>query len=500
MSAVFVLRGQDQVTGTLSAVGVSLGQVTDKVEGMSKANEKGTDSVVKVMSGFQGLANVGFAAYNAIDRIETAQYALEKANLAVKRATENVENAQTAYNKAVAKGGEDTDEAKQASDKLRIAQDALGLANERVHMTQNNVNSSMVSAALTIIPSIITVITSVTGITKAWHGAQAALNIIMNANPIMLIVTAIGLLITGIILAYTYCEPFRNAINAIGSAIYTFVKPAIDAIVAGLTWLWNNVLAPLAGFIVGYFIASWKALEVVWSALTTAVNVVSGALSWFWNNVLVPIASFLTGTLLAAWNSLASGISWAYNTFMKPIFDALSWVYNNVLKPVGDFFGGIGSALSGIGGAVSNLISPAPVGPKHGQAGGIIDKPTMLIAGEAGPEALIPLGSAMSSPAPAPLIFEETVSPTIIIEINAPMVLVQGSADIRTARLAANMVQSSLKNVVIEASSIAASETHKTVRLDTSSLSSVGAGASSVLAAPKSIGTGKLREFSEKFY
>jgi hypothetical protein len=448
------MRGQDQVTGTLSAVGVSLGQVTDKVEGMSKANDRGTDSVVKVMSGFQGLANVGFSVYNAIDRIETSQYALEKANLAVKRATESVENAQTAYNKAVSKGGEDSDEAKQASDKLRIAQDALGLANERVHMTQNNVNSSMVSAALTIIPSIITVISSVTNITKAWHGAQAALNIIMNANPIMLIVTAIGLLITGVILAYTYCEPFRNALNAIGSTIWTYLKPAIDAIVGGLTWLWNNVL--------------------------------------------IPLGRFLVDTLLAQWNALSAGWSWAYNHLIKPVFDALVWAYNNILKPIADFFAGIGKAASSAASTVSSAISTiggtTTVVPKsggampHGQTGGIIDRPTALIAGEAGPEALIPLGSfsgGMSAPVSPPLIFEETISPTIVVEINAPMVVVQGSADLRTAKLAADMVRSSLKNVIIEASSISADETHKTVRLDTSSLSSVGASVSSTVIAPK---------------
>ena len=494
-SAIFVLRGQDEVTGTLSAVGVKLGEVTDKIQGMSTATEKSTDSVLKVASGFQGLANVGFSVYNSIDRIETSQYSLEKAHLAVKRATESVEDAQNTYNKTVEKYGEDSAEAKDAADKLTIAQDTLKLANDKVGMAQNNVNSSMIAAAMTVIPSLITIIGSVTGITKAWEGAQAAMNVIMNANPILLVVTAIGLLIAGLIGAYTYCEPFRNA---------------VDAIFAALSKFWNDVLVPVAAWISDVFIGAWQGLVDFYNRiLKPIIDTVGGWFTDVWDNVLAPLGKFLEDTLLGAWQTLGNGLKTVYETFIKPVFDALSWVYNNVLKPIGDFFGGIGSALGGIGSAISSIGGTTTVVPRsggamaHGQMGGIIDRPTMLIAGEAGPEALIPLGnlgSGISSPTHPPLIFEETVAPIINVEIYGPMVNIQGSADIRTAKLAADMVRNSLKNVVIEASSIAAGETHKTIRLDTSSLSSVGAGASSVLAAPKFTLSDKFREFSEKFY
>jgi hypothetical protein len=55
--------------------------------------------------------------------------------------------------------------------------------------------------------------------------------------------------------------------------------------------------------------------------------------------------------------------------------------------------------------------------------------------------------------------------PTVSIQINAPLVNIEGSADRATADLAASMVQESLKNVVIEPSSSGAPATSKQIRI-----------------------------------
>ncbi|MEM2921743.1 MAG: hypothetical protein QXF26_05435, partial [Candidatus Bathyarchaeia archaeon] len=82
--------------------------------------------------------------------------------------------------------------------------------------------------------------------------AQHALNAAMAANPIGIVIVAVTALVGALIAAYNACEPFRNAINAIGSAIYNYVKPAFDAIIGALRWLWDLLTNnPIANFIKG---------------------------------------------------------------------------------------------------------------------------------------------------------------------------------------------------------------------------------------------------------
>jgi len=109
-------------------------------------------------------------------------------------------------------------------------------------------------------------------------------------------------------------------------------------------------LVPIANFFINGVLAYWNTLStgLKWAYDNIIVPIWNG-LTWAYTNVLVPISNFLTNVLLAAWNLLAGGIQWAYNTFIKPVFDALSWAYNNILKPVGDFFGSIAKDL-GLGG------------------------------------------------------------------------------------------------------------------------------------------------------
>jgi sulfite reductase alpha subunit-like flavoprotein len=57
----------------------------------------------------------------------------------------------------------------------------------------------------------------------------------------------------------------------------------------------------------------------------------------------------------------------------------------------------------------------------------------------------------------------ESAKPTVSIQITAPLVQVQGSADRATADLAASLVQEGLKNVVVEATSSGAPSTSKRI-------------------------------------
>jgi hypothetical protein len=452
-----LLHAVDKASDVIQGVATKTDRSLSQVE---KANQKVGKSSKDVALAFNNVATSGFALYNAVDRVMDMQVQVDKANLAVKTSLNSVEDAQTRYNTAVNKFGAESEQAQAAAKDLQLAQERYQVACERADMIQGNLNEAMVQSALTVIPSLITMITSISTLTQGWtavtQGVSGALNFLA-ANPIVLVVAGIAALIAGLVWAYQNCEPFRNAINAIASVLGGALSFAITAVYGALKWLWDTVLVPLGQFIVSVFAAYWQGLVLVWTNyVLPAVNAVKGALEWFWNNILVPLGNYVGGALLAAWNAFAGGISWAYNNLIKPVIDAISWAYNNILKPIGDFFGGIGKGISdwwggvtgGIGSWWSGLTGGGSSQPSvkipGAQHGGIVKRPTLLWAGEAGPEAIVPLNRGLGS-----------VNVTINIE---------GSADKATAELAAKLVAQKLRSVIVEATSSSAPSTMRRIR------------------------------------
>jgi hypothetical protein len=98
------------------------------------------------------------------------------------------------------------------------------------------------------------------------------------SNPLTWIVVAIVGFATAVYLAYTNCKPFKDAIDSIGAAIMGALKPAIDVIVGGLTWLWNNVLVPIGNFIMQVFIVD---LQAAAAAIKWLADGVVALANWF---------------------------------------------------------------------------------------------------------------------------------------------------------------------------------------------------------------------------
>lgn len=60
---------------------------------------------------------------------------------------------------------------------------------------------------------------------------QAALNVVMSLNPISLVVLAIAALVGAFIAAYTFIEPFKNAVDGLFGALAAFGKFVVDVLV-----------------------------------------------------------------------------------------------------------------------------------------------------------------------------------------------------------------------------------------------------------------------------
>jgi flagellar biosynthesis protein FliP len=432
----------------------TISQANVKVDKAQKTVERSGKDVALA---FNNVMTSGMALYNAVDKVQDMQLQVDRANLQVKTSLQDVEKAQSRYNDALTKFGADSPQALKAQTDLEIAQERYRLATEKSQNMQDNMNQAMLQSALTVIPSLITMITSVSTITTSWttvtKGVSAALTF-LQANPIMLAITAIAILVTALIAAYECCPPFRDAINAIGNVLGGALSTAIKAVSGFLTALWNNVLAPLAAFIVDRVVGAWKDLVDFWNnVLKPIVDTVGKWFTDVWNNILAPFGTFLKDTLLKAWDTLCGGFDYAYKHFLKPIFDAIQTFYNTIIKPVADFFAGVGSALSGVGSAISGAVGNVGSAIMGRQKGGLVTKPEIALLGEAGPEMVIPLSGARTF---------QGLGTTV--NINSPLIYVQGSADEATVQAAVKRLEKLLGNVSVEPSSSMGLSTHKQIR------------------------------------
>ena len=232
-------------------------------------------------------------------------------------------------------------------------------------------------------------------VTGAVTKAFGALNAVLMANPIVLIVTAIAAVIAILVVLYTKCEGFRNFVNSVASAIVGFVKNAASAIAGFFKNLWAtiqgiwsavsgwfktnvidpvvNLFAPIVESIGGFFANLWASICSIWQA--------AGA--WFSENVTTPINNAFQ----------------AIGDFVKGIFNGLigmvEGMINRIIGAINSFIGGfndvVGWGASFIGVDWEGLATIPEVSLPRLAKGGIVDSPTILEAGEAGTEAIVPL-------------------------------------------------------------------------------------------------------------
>src|SRR5271157_259422 len=472
-----------QIASDYDSVGSSAQNMADTT---NTANVSCSDAAMTMNS----TAMAGMSLFMSFENIQRSEISLDRAHLMVERSTLAVQKAQEAYNAAVAKYGPNSQQAKDAADKLSIAQDALTVAQERAQMAQNNVNNSMIMAALTVIPTLVSVVNLVSTAEKIWEGIQWALNAAMDANPAAIICLAIAGLVAIIIAAYNACPPFRDALNAIGAVLGGALKVAVEAITAGLTWFWKNVLEPVANFIATYIIVQFETLSSVltwlWknifeplgTFLTTVfvrnIEAVSAVPNFLWNNVLKPLGDFLVGSFETAWKSLGAIFEWFYK-LVKPIIDAVSAVTNTL----GGFVNDVSGAMKGAGNAISGFInsicfahalagaaesSQKTMGDWVGLVKDSMNKGLGAIK-DFNSQAQISGAPMIGAIGGAGALLSGPSKPTTVQVVNqAPLVYIEGSADKATADLASKQVLQSLQTIIVEPTSSHAAATQKRIR------------------------------------
>lgn len=185
---------------------------------------------------------------------------------------------------------------------------------------------------------------------KAWSAAQVILNIALTANPLGLIVLAIAAVVAAIVVLVKNWD-----------AVVEAVKTATRAIVDAWEWVVDSLryLAGLVFDIITYpYRRAWELLKYIAEQVTDK-----------WRGVV--------DSLKYVFGGLADAITYPF----RVAFDTIKWLWNHT---VGGFGFTTPSWLGPLGGKEFRI-------PKMAQ-GGIVTRPTLVLAGEAGAEAIVPLG------------------------------------------------------------------------------------------------------------
>lgn len=287
-------------------------------------------------------------------------------------------------------------------------------------------------------------VTAVKDFEKAQKAAtlgQAAFNAVVHANPIGLIVIAIGLLVAAFIALWNNCEGFRNfwiglwdgiksAAQAVGtwfsgpfvdffkgawsgiqgafSAVGNWFSNTFSAAASGIQAAWSGVTGFFSGiwngivkifnvvgnWFKGIFSAAWTGVQAAWAGVTgffsgiwNGITGVFGAVGNWFSGVfgkaysgVTTVFSGLTGFFQGLWDGITGTFKSAINFVIKGINTLISGL-NHIHFDFPDWVPGVGGKGFGISIPKIPLLAN----------GGIIDKATLAMIGEAGKEAVVPL-------------------------------------------------------------------------------------------------------------
>ena len=203
------------------------------------------------------------------------------------------------------------------------------------------------------------------GVQKVATAMQWAFNAALDANPIGLVVIAIALFIGGLVLLFNKNKAFHDLVLKVWAA----VKGAVGGVV---TWFVNTALPWLSSA----FGAIAKVVVGLWHTFSDAFGKVQGVVG----NTVQWVKDKFHG-LLDFFSGLGASISGIFSGVWSGIVTTFKTVWNHLA----DLWNGGANIANHIPGVSLPQIP-------HLAKGGIVNRPTIALIGEAGPEAVVPLG------------------------------------------------------------------------------------------------------------
>lgn len=207
----------------------------------------------------------------------------------------------------------------------------------------------------TLLPALVTMGISLAGQALSWGIVTAAVTAY----------NVIGKIVAGATKVWAAGQWLLNA--ALSANPISLVIMAIAALVAGIVLayrnseIFRNIVQTVWAAIQTAISFAWESvIKPVFEALKIGLQAVGDFFGWVWNTLIKP-----------AWDGLGAGIDWVWQNVIRPAWDGLkaalqgigdffSWVWNTLIKPVWDALG------NGIRWVVDNVIIKAFNGVKDG--------------------------------------------------------------------------------------------------------------------------------------
>ena len=201
-------------------------------------------------------------------------------------------------------------------------------------------------------------------------------------SPVGMVIAAIVIILIALYLAWQgnwfgirevfaqvwgYLEPVFGFLGVVMEGVGKIAMLVFNGIAAVVVIAWNIIKIPL---------------DLLWGILSSFMDALFPGFKGQWGDLW----TFLSAVLRATWNAIEPILGF--------LGDKLNWILG-ILKWLAQVAGEVGRAIGGaVGGFIGRIIDVVgAVGGIFGLAeGGIVTRPTIAMIGEAGPEAVIPLG------------------------------------------------------------------------------------------------------------
>jgi TP901 family phage tail tape measure protein len=225
--------------------------------------------------------------------------------------------------------------------------------------------STLFSVYLTIVINVVKV--AFAAIMVAWNVLSTAVKIVVQAlwDTVSQIFQIAAAIVIGVV------NGIATAITAIWNAIKGWVIPIVQAIGAGITLAFDVVRDTLATI----WTVITSVIKTVWGAITTVFTAFSTTIGGIFNgiaNTLSLVWGVIGRDATAAWNGIVSVIKSAVNL----IIGIIDGIIGGINKVTG--------AIPFVGGKLQ-----IPLIPKWSAMGALVTSPTLIGAGEAGPEVVM---------------------------------------------------------------------------------------------------------------
>ena len=278
---------------------------------------------------------------------------------------------------------------------IGVVQAVSGFAEANPLLTQIAIGVGAIGAAVIVaLPVVAGLAVSIQTVAGLGLGATLA----GWAGAIVPVATGLAALVAGFVTAPIL---IGAALVAAGVAVFTFR----DQIGAAFTGLWDTIANPTTGFIALIGLSWNNAMDNLKSYGSGILSNVTENWSAFIDTIIGP-ENGLLARLGQTWNSAMDGMRDYAVGLVRPITDAWESIIGTVRGVINGALSLAGRAVNSFIGQINQLIqaansvSAAVRGPQLGMiqpvevpqfaVGGRVDRPTLIMAGEAGPEYIVP--------------------------------------------------------------------------------------------------------------